>query len=323
MDRRTKAIADYNALAAPDEQQPAGTNPAAQPQFGQPGGGFGGPGGVDPYGAGGFEGGFAPGGEEFYPQGLESEMLEAGGFGGQFGPGGQFPSGGQFQPFDPNMNRVGGIPTGPQFNAQAARAQRGMKPLVMHDEVEIWANDIQVEPGKTYRYRLRLSIVNPLYQQLQLPEDQVAKYSKHLTLKSEWSAWSEPISTERSYYFYLVEGQQVNNQAAVEVWKFFGGAWRSHTFRVRPGDPIGGVVNLPVGEGGAAAPIPFDTGAFVVDLHFGHKISKSLTSYPQQTTRMLLMRSGEFDSRMMNIDKEDAHRRKMIRVLEDLGLAGL
>jgi hypothetical protein len=116
--------------------------------------------------------------------------------------------------------------------------------------LDLWVNDMYVEPGQTYRYRIRLSVVNPLFNKEELPEEQREDHEDRFLLYSDWSDWSREISVEPMRHFFMTSASQTPapGRANVQVWRFFSGSWESSEFRVQPGDPIGMTEGLSVSD---------------------------------------------------------------------------
>ncbi len=117
------------------------------------------------------------------------------------------------------------------------------------DEVYMWAHDIDVEPGETYRYRAQVRIYNPFFaRRLFLVEDQQHLADK-FTLDSDFTEWSEPIQVRPRQVIYYVDARPPSEdevtrirdlgQVDAEVYRFYDGRWWMETFRIQPGDRIG------------------------------------------------------------------------------------
>ncbi len=179
--------------------------------------------------------------------------------------------------------------------------QEVVSPLVERDSVRVWANDATAEPGATYRYRLRVRVVNPLFQRQALPDEQREKYGKQFTVATQWSDWSESVTVEKKAYFFLVNGLKRSGQVVVEGWSFLDGAWRSTRTELRPGDPIGTRGKVTVD--GKERTLDFRTGALLVDIDFNHTMLSEETGNPRQTVRMTYLdANGELKSRTKYAD---------------------
>ncbi len=139
------------------------------------------------------------------------------------------------------------------------------------DVIQVWAHDITVEPGRTYRYRLVMKIYNPLFaRRLDLvPEQQ--HLAEPFTIVSAPSDWSDPITIEPPLRVFIVQGRANSSVGAMggaalgsaraEVYRFRNGRWWMEQFTVQPGDRIGGR-----GRRGAAADIDFSSDWHVLDI---------------------------------------------------------
>lgn len=159
----------------------------------------------------------------------------------------------------------------------------------------IWANDVDVQPGTTYRYRMRVIWTNPLFARTL---DKQPEEAKKLLIKGAWSDWTEPVTTPRHSYYFLVQDNRRNNTGRVEVWRFHGGQWQTAQFDVEPGDRIGGDATPRPLQAQAAgptntvppSPINFDTGLIAVDLDFDYTVS---VNHPKTSTRMICVDGDE------------------------------
>ena len=185
--------------------------------------------------------------------------------------------------------------------------------------VTVWSHDLTVKPGKTYRYRVSVSLINPLFQRLILSPEQKEDEFHKLSLVSKPSAWSEPITVAPERHFFLVADSQQKQSVDVEVFTIFNGAWRSHRFNVRPGDTIGSEVTLSAGD--VEAEIDLSLGYAVVDLDFdaSYNLGQRLE---RKTTEMLFMdlATGKLNRRTVAGDQKH---KDLIRLRLDQKLDGL
>jgi hypothetical protein len=118
------------------------------------------------------------------------------------------------------------------------------------DQLVVWAHDVTVAVGGTYRYRFTVDLYNPFFgQKIALVEAQ-QKLADSMTLPSETSAWSGPVRADPPQRFFVTRvippaGQGVvfgrdAGRAMVDVYRFFDGRWWLHRFNVQPGERIGG-----------------------------------------------------------------------------------
>ncbi|MCC5830566.1 MAG: hypothetical protein JJU36_14055 [Phycisphaeraceae bacterium] len=106
--------------------------------------------------------------------------------------------------------------------------------------LEVWAHDITVQPGKTYRYRIAVAVENPLFRQPNLHDEQ-RHLAHQINLVGQFSEpWSDPVQIDPPSYAFLVSVAQSN--ATFEIWRLVRGIWTNHRFSVLPGDQVGGEV---------------------------------------------------------------------------------
>jgi hypothetical protein len=135
-------------------------------------------------------------------------------------------------------------------NQQTNEPEPPLPGILDAEGLPVWAHDFSAEPGKTYHYRMRVVLNNPLFgRDLYLSEGQksVAEAS---TLEGEWSAWSNPLEVETDRHFFVVsasEDDQLGSgpRAAVEVYEFYYGYWRKGSTTLEPGDTIHARATLP------------------------------------------------------------------------------
>ena len=141
----------------------------------------------------------------------------------------------------------------------------------LRETINFWAYDDTVEPGASYRYRIRLGVFNPLAGTDQVRDEDAAGKSKVVL----WSAYSEAtdiVDIPKRLYFFPVNVQETAKATEVQVCKYALGYWHSEQFMVKRGDMIGKVAKVEASEkdktAGVKLPeaIDYATGAIVVDM---------------------------------------------------------
>lgn len=129
--------------------------------------------------------------------------------------------------------------------------QDGMGNQVIEEDttITVWAHDFSAKPGETYRYRVLVKLINPLFTQRRLKEEQRAENEFKLTTGTSdeelaSADWAEPVKLHENSYFFVTGGVADSEIARIDVWKLIDGQWRTSEFDVTPGDPIGGPVDL-------------------------------------------------------------------------------
>jgi len=140
------------------------------------------------------------------------------------------------------------------------------------DEVKVWAHDLKAEPGKTYRYKVLVSVMNPLYRFPRLNPEQLAENRNRISLgpsqeeidATEWSP-SAMVELDPEHYYFVTSGSKDQKRAEVEVWTVYNGVWRKSEFTEYPGNEVGGPAQIPgVDTGGRG--VPMDVGAIMLDV---------------------------------------------------------
>ncbi|MBN2139187.1 MAG: hypothetical protein JW720_15380 [Sedimentisphaerales bacterium] len=187
--------------------------------------------------------------------------------------------------------------------------------LSEHGELVFWAHDDSVMPGKTYRYRMRLGIFNPVAGKNQLGGADAQK-NNEVILWSDFSTPSAPIEIARRLYFFAEGIQEAAKEVTVKVSKYVLGSWHSEDFKVKSGEVIGDIVeSKPVVSGGgplddpdlasatASEPlspevIDYSTGAVLVDVVAVNDWGGGNTMRSQQYFDMLYSYDGTDIQRM-------------------------
>lgn len=135
----------------------------------------------------------------------------------------------------------------------------------------VWAHDMDIEPGKTYRYRIVVEAYNPFFARKMnlIPAQQ--HLADSFTLVSQPGEWSEPIYVRPPIQTFItrasVQAQGSiggdTRRATAEVYRYFDGRWWSQQFNLEPGNRIGGVHRDPRR---AIPAIDYSAEWFVVDV---------------------------------------------------------
>ncbi len=176
-------------------------------------------------------------------------------------PGPVYPPG-PYGPYGPRP------PYGPQAGAGGPSATGGPVADPKTGAVAVWFHDDSVEPGKTYRYRMRVKLWNRYVGRLASLAD--PEQAQQTVLIGEWSLPGDPITIAPKLHFF-VRSQKWNEPAAqVDVFAWHKGKWLREPFDVRVGEVIGAVKEIKVGEDedGKALreSVDFTTHAIVMDI---------------------------------------------------------
>ena len=150
----------------------------------------------------------------------------------------------------------------------------------MREPLVFWAYDDTVKPGKSYQYRIRLGVFNPIAGTDQFSEEDKA-FEDKVVLWSKFSDITESVTIPEKLYFFPLDVQEaVNavNTVKVAVARYMLGYWYSEEFMVERGEVIGKVVKTEIEEKaegeddateeGVTIPetIDYSTGAVLVDV---------------------------------------------------------
>jgi hypothetical protein len=157
----------------------------------------------------------------------------------------------------------------------------------MREPLIFWAHDDTVEPGKTYQYRIRLGVFNPLAGTNQIKQ-QDKSMGNAVILWSKFSKITQPVSIRDRMYLFAKEMQEAAKMVKVQVSKYVLGYWYSEDFMVRQGEAIGKVVELDTATSSssvAGRPSP------------GSRITRQ--TLPGESFRGVSPRGGTYDPRIM------------------------
>lgn len=111
--------------------------------------------------------------------------------------------------------------------------------LLDADRLLIWAHDLDVTPGGTYRYRFTVEMFNPLFaRKLNLVDEQM-HLAENIRLESPPSEWSVPLRAEGMLRVFVTRATAANDSrrrvtsgrdpggGTAEVFRFHDGRWWS------------------------------------------------------------------------------------------------
>lgn len=110
---------------------------------------------------------------------------------------------------------------------------------------------MSVEPGATYRYRLVVSVFNPLFQRFAVEPEQREQYFHQIGLTPDFSqtrngGWTEPIRVSPNRQMFMLSGRPSSKEASIEVWRLYQAQWHKKEFDEQAGNPIGGMAEVEV-----------------------------------------------------------------------------
>jgi hypothetical protein len=184
----------------------------------------------------------------------------------------------------------------------------GMNDIVMPIKVTVWGHDVDVRPGHSYRYRITVRVVNPLFQQPDLPEEQRKKFKDQLLLSSQASAWSQRVDVEPRTRFFLTRPNKV------EVYYIFNGKRHVKEFTLQPGNRIG--QSIMMNHDNQALRIDLSVAALVMDMG---TVPSSLNTPSETTTRLTYWDEAlrSVRSRTVEVDRDSLERQEMRDEMQD------
>lgn len=201
-----------------------------------------------------------------------------------------------------------GQPGQPGFGAMPSQKEKAVD---VPAKVKVWAHDLSVEPGKTYRYKVVCSVLNPLYRQSRLNAKQKQENFDRVSLgpsdeEITDSAWSAPLTLDPKHYFFAVGGSADDRRITFEVWTIYDGIWRNVEVKELPGNEIGDMVNVP----GVAGIVPMNVGKILLDVD---TVSGGGVGGSGSVLRALYLdpTTGRIESRMVDRDKKSDERKRL------------
>jgi hypothetical protein len=191
-------------------------------------------------------------------------------------------------------------------------------------EVAVWFHDDSVQPGKTYRYRMRVKLWNRYVgRRGVLREPALADQT---VIAGDWSLPSAAVTVAARRHFFVRSPVFGEPAANVEVFAWHKGYWLKEDFKVRVGDTIGAPLTVKTPETDADGKtkkeqVDFSTGAVVLDLRadepvqlrreagrsgeFAYREAKSLVIVYLDPV------DGQVRERLAELDKTDPQYKKL------------
>lgn len=196
----------------------------------------------------------------------------------------------------PNPGRERFNNTGPTGALQNPALSGPFDPTLLVDpqgnisDIIMWFHDDTVIPGKTYRYRVKISLKNPIYLTQNLTKNPA--FETQLAITSEWSAWTPQVKAPPTTEFFFARAVRAIigntiNKVTVDVFKHEKGDWSEASFEVSPGDSIGSMKNN----------VDFATGMTLVDIRGGDKETKILITDEKGNLKVVSFEAQKNDPR--------------------------
>jgi hypothetical protein len=236
-----------------------------------------------------------------YRQAQDSELFrEAFASGSRPGylPGGPGPNGyprGGYAPYPRGGEYPGGgvmpVPQAPIIN-------NAVNPIGLNPDKDgnfnIWAHDETVEPGKTYVYRMRVLLKNPVYERPDLVDKKNIDWTKQAFIpaddKTGWTEWSKPVTIAPNVEMQFVKAG-AGKKIGVKIRRWQAGKYTiSDSMAFEPGDMIAGKIDG----------TDYSTGWTVVDVR---TISNDTKVRLIDKDGRVLTRSTDADAKLPNFTK--------------------
>ncbi len=186
----------------------------------------------------------------------------------------------------------------------------------------LWIHDNSLEPMKAYRYRLQLSLVNPLFTYEREVKSDSKEDATTPTIESPWSEWSDTVFIPNTNEFHL-SGQAPNvGEVSIRVYGQALGQRLRRTFQVAQGEKIGErrpakVVDLISGQR-ITREVNYDTGAYAVQFDFDKEVYVNNLSRPQKTIEIIFLDAkGQLRSKLLALDADSDRKKQLIKQTKD------
>lgn len=137
----------------------------------------------------------------------------------------------------------------------------------------IWAHDDSTQQGKTYKYRLRIGIANPIAGVAGAKWTDEQENDDRLILWSDYVEAAETIEIPKRMYIFATDiKRDVDKTVSVEVARYMLGNWKKQEFILRPGDFIGKEMEIKKSsttdtrEEAKPVKVDFSTGSLMLDM---------------------------------------------------------
>jgi hypothetical protein len=164
----------------------------------------------------------------------------------------------------------------------------------------VWAHDDQVQPGKTYRYRMRYAIMSPVAMTTGVCNPQ--SLADTFSLTSPFGEWSEPVVVEADANFYAVKGTG-DRSITFDIYHWKSGVWQKQEVTAYAGDMIG--------HKDAVTGTDFTTGWTLLD------VRDSTTSNVDDRAILLVSENGTIRRRDISTDRRTVKRQDLEKIVTD------
>ncbi len=176
--------------------------------------------------------------------------------------------------------------------------------------LRVWAADPSMRPGKTYRYKLLVSVINPLYAVPRLAADQLDENKSRAALlptedEIEAMSWIGPIKVEPKSRFFYTAGRE--SSASIDIYRRYNGKLVYQDFDGSPGDIIGSVKEVE-DEFGQVEKVDMSVGAILVDIE---RHRDPLSTGSTVNSMIFMDAEGNIHERIESLDKSSPERKEL------------
>jgi hypothetical protein len=200
------------------------------------------------------------------------------------------------QPGGPAGAAVTGNNINPAMNNPSATLPTGEFDPSKQPDIVVWAHDDTAQPGKTYRYKLRYYLKNPVMQTKNVCNPQ--NLADQFYIVSADSAWTDQVTikSETNFFVVAVRPGIAMTRVKFDIFRWKNGAWQMQTAEAGPGDMVGGV--------DPATGTDFTTGLTLVTV-------KQDPNRGEDQTILLTTDGGIIQSRDLAVDQNSPEHKKL------------
>ena len=188
---------------------------------------------------------------------------------------------------NPNVQGIYPLPGPGEFDPRTWVDPKNPQANAIGDIVG-WAHDATAQPGKTYRYKVRYKMKNPMYGAPNWCNP--AALANEFALISPDSQWTPAVHIPALTSFFVTS--VFGESAKFEIFRWQAGETHREQFSVKPGDIIGST----------AKGVDFATGYTVVDLR---------TDSRGESYVLLMDADGKIIRRDPRVDSNDSELKRM------------
>jgi hypothetical protein len=186
---------------------------------------------------------------------------------------------------------------------------------VKHVVAALWAVDATVEPGKTYQYQMRPSLVNPVYSSVEAKDEKV-RWTLEMT--GEWSRASKEVTIPPVNEFFFVGS--FGGRPNLELHRWIFGQWVIvPSAQASIGAPVVYVkprtqITVPGGTGTKEIDVDLSPGILLVDINRNFRYRPE--GNPQAIPTNVLVYAdalGRLSQRIEWLDRQEANKARRSR----------